>query len=72
MKILLLISLIVAMHIPDSALAKPQDTKQQCERVKKKIKYVESRMRAGYTAAQGIRLERRLRALKEDRYRYCK
>lgn len=72
MKDIVLIGLVIAMQFADYAHAKPQDEKQRCERVKEKIKNVESRMRAGYSASQGIRLERRLRELKKDRYRYCR
>lgn len=43
-----------------------------CEKVKQQIREIEARMRNGYTAAQGIRLEARLRKLKEKRYRLCR
>ena len=43
-----------------------------CEKVKREIARVESRMRAGYTARQGRRLEERLRRLREKRYRVCR
>jgi hypothetical protein len=39
--------------------------------VKKKIRAIEARMRDGYTAAQGIRYDARLRELREKRYRLC-
>lgn len=43
-----------------------------CAKVKRDIARVESRMRAGYTASQGRRLEERLRRLREKRYRLCR
>lgn len=43
-----------------------------CTDVKQKIRKLESRMRAGYSASQGIRLEEKLRALKKKRYRVCR
>ncbi len=43
-----------------------------CEEVKAEIREIEARMRAGYTAAQGIRYEARLRELKDCRYRLCR
>lgn len=46
--------------------------KRACVEVKQKIRKIESRMRAGYTASQGIRLEEKLRMLKDERYRVCR
>ncbi len=43
-----------------------------CEQVKKKIRVIESRMRDGYSASQGIRYEAQLRELKEKRYKLCR
>jgi uncharacterized membrane protein (DUF106 family) len=43
-----------------------------CEAVKKQIRQIEARMRNGYSAAQGIRYEERLRKLKEKRYEVCR
>lgn len=43
-----------------------------CEEVKAEIREIEARMRSGYTAAQGIRFEERLRELKDCRYRLCR
>lgn len=48
------------------------DKKAKCKAVKVKIRNIEARMRAGYTASQGIRLERQLRELKQQRYRLCR
>jgi len=53
------------------AIALPADKKEQCAEVKAQIRWVESQMRAGYTARQGRRLEDRLRYLKEKRSRVC-
>ncbi len=46
--------------------------KKACIDVKQKIRKLQSRMRAGYSASQGIRLEERLRELKRIRYRVCR
>ncbi len=43
-----------------------------CAEVKEKIRTVESRMRAGYSRAQGERYEERLRELKAKRYKLCR
>ena len=46
--------------------------RDRCEAIKEKIRHVESRMRQGYSAAQGIRLDERLRKLKEQRRKACR
>ena len=66
----LLLLLCIAMSVP--AMAHPADKKAQCDRVKQQIRNVESRMRAGYTRAQGERLAERLRELREKRHRLCR
>ena len=43
-----------------------------CQSVKQQIREIQAKMRNGYTAAQGIRYEERLRKLKEKRYRVCR
>lgn len=43
-----------------------------CDEVKAEIREIEARMRSGYTAAQGLRYEERLRELRECRYRLCR
>ena len=46
--------------------------RDRCEVIKEKIRKVESRMRQGYSAAQGIRLDERLRKLREQRRKACR
>ena len=53
------------------SLAASGASKEECEKVKVKIRAIEAKMRRGYTAAQGIRYEEQLRALKEKRYKLC-
>ncbi len=43
-----------------------------CEQVKAEIREIEARMRAGYSHAQGLRYEERLRELRDCRYRLCR
>lgn len=45
--------------------------KTECREVKAAIREIESRMRNGYTAAQGIRYDEKLRKLKDKRYKVC-
>ncbi len=46
--------------------------KAQCAAVKKRIRHIHSRMRSGYTRAQGERLEKQLRELKKQRRLKCR
>ena len=48
------------------------DEKAACEKVKQQIRSIQSKMRNGYSASQGIRLEDRLRELKDKRYQLCR
>jgi len=71
MKATLWVLLLAALiQVPADAGSKQQ--KAACAMVKKKIRVIESRMRDGYTAAQGIRYEGRLRELRQQRYKLCR
>ena len=50
------------------------DKKQNayCRELAGKIRHIEARMREPYTAAQGVRLQARLRELKRERHRHCR
>lgn len=65
-----IVALATALYV-QSATASTRDHKV-CAKVKRDIARVESRMRAGYTAKQGRRLEERLRRLRKKRYRVCR
>lgn len=54
------------------AEAQARDDEAACEKVKQQIRSIQTKMRHGYSAAQGIRYEDRLRELKEKRYRLCR
>lgn len=56
-----------------AALAAADDKREaDCAKVKAQIRKLESRMRRGYTAAQGVKLDARMRELKDRRYRVCR
>lgn len=46
--------------------------RMECEKVKQQIRELEARMRNGYSAAQGIRYDERMRKLKDKRYKICR
>ena len=64
--------LLLAVFLAASANASTNKDKQACEKVKQQIRAIEAKMRRGYTAAQGIRYEERLRNLKDKRYKLCR
>ncbi len=43
-----------------------------CAEVKEKIRTIQSKMRSGYTRAQGEKYEQRLRELRAKRYKLCR
>jgi hypothetical protein len=49
-----------------------EERRQECAETKAKIRKIESKMRQGYTAKQGVRMEDELRRLREKRSRVCR
>ena len=54
-----------------ASTAHERSSKEECSIVKEKIRHIHSKMRAGYTRAQGERLEAKLRKLREARKKKC-
>ena len=46
--------------------------KAKCEETKQRIKKIESRMRQGYSASQGVKMEDELRRLRKIRVKRCR
>ncbi len=67
-KQLVLLLVLVTMQ----AEAEARDDEAACEKVKQQIRLIQAKMRNGYSAAQGIRYEERLRELKKKRYGLCR
>ena len=49
-----------------------QSDQARCEKINQQIRLVQSKMRAGYTRAQGEKLEARLRKLRAERAKACR
>ncbi len=64
--------LLLAVLIQGPAYAGHKTDQAACEKVKEKIRVIEARMREGYSAAQGIRYDAKLRQLKDKRYKLCR
>lgn len=63
--------LIILLLAPVADASRKSDA-AACAEVKEKIRTIESRMRAGYTRAQGERYEERLRELRAKRREICR
>lgn len=63
--------LAAMLFVATDTSAKRTCDKDECQKVKTAIRAIEARMRNGYTAAQGIRFDERLRKLKDKRYKVC-
>ena len=55
-----------------ASLAYDKSAETKCKKTEQQIRWVESKMRAGYTRAQGEKLEARLRKLRAERSKYCR
>ena len=64
--------LIFALLLATGADASRKSDAAACAEIKEKIRTIESRMRAGYTRAQGERYEERLRELRAKRRELCR
>ena len=67
--ILPILVLVLTATSPTMAAA---GDKAKCRKVKDDIRYVQSRLRAGYTRAEGEKLEARLRKLRKTRRLVCR
>lgn len=64
---------VIALVLCQSAAYSKDDcAKAACAEVKTKISNIESKMRSGYSRAQGERYEEKLRVLKARRSRLCR
>jgi hypothetical protein len=64
--------LIAGLLIASTALAGAPDRELECTKIKKKILSIQSKMRAGYTRAQGEKLQAELRRLRALRRKACR
>lgn len=74
MRIRTALSILTAAMACTATVAVADSSKDtaECRRIKLEIRKIEARMRQPYSASQGVRLDARLRELKEKRYRRCR
>lgn len=65
-------ALLASLLIAATALAAPPDRELECMKIKQKIRSIQSKMRAGYTRAQGEKLQAELRRLRALRRKACR
>lgn len=53
------------------SIAHTDSPELECEEIKQEIRYIRSKMRAGYTRAQGEKMEAQLRKLRALRKKAC-
>jgi hypothetical protein len=63
--------LLIVLCAPAAEAGRKQD-EAACAEVKEKIRNIQSKMRSGYTRAQGEKYEQRLRELRAKRYKLCR
>ena len=67
-----LVVLLALIALPANATEETRDRELRCEEVKQKIRHIQSKMRAGYTRAQGEKMEEELRRLRALRATACR
>lgn len=68
----LLVVLALAAFAAAAPAADRGDRKEKCEAVKEQIRKVQQRLRAGYSAAQGVKLNEKLLELRKKRAKLCR
>jgi len=64
--------LLVSFFFVSAEAAHERPDKTECTAIKEKIRHIQSKMRAGYTRAQGERMEEQLRKLRLARSKKCR
>lgn len=67
-----LIIIALCFLLTTEGIAHEVDRKVECSKINDEIRLIQSRMRAGYTRAQGERMETQLRKLRKKRKSKCR
>jgi len=65
-----MLAVLALWHVPLNAHSNCDEA--ACAAVKERIRNIESKMRAGYTRAQGERYEARLKEMRARRHKLCR
>ena len=63
---------VIVLMLYQPSVSRENDLVAECDRTKEKIRNIQSKMRSGYTRAQGEKLEAQLRKLREKRRQVCR
>lgn len=72
MKYITVATAFALLTLSANAAAKTRCEKFECDEVKADIREIQAKMRSGYTAAEGVRLDAKLRRLREKRAKICR
>ena len=73
MRALAFVVIVVTLALPAAADSNSRRDRQlECEKIKQEIREIQSKMRSGYTRAQGEKFEARLRKLRALRAKACR
>lgn len=72
MKILTAVLTFALVAGSQGALGKSRCDKYECHEIKSQIREIQAKMRTGYSAAQGVRYDAKLRQLRSRRAKYCR
>ncbi len=70
--VLILLSVLMTAGSPAHGGHRQEADEAKCKQTKQKIRRIQSRMRQGYNAKQGEKMQERLRELRHDRARICR
>jgi hypothetical protein len=68
----LLLTIALSLLLTTASMTHEQANKAECKKINQKIRHIQSRMRSGYTRAEGERLEALLRKLRQQRKSKCR
>ena len=63
---------IASLLISSMSVGLEKEDKAECDKTKQKIRAIQSKMRSGYTRAQGEKMEAQLRKLRIKRKKACR
>jgi len=74
MRLLMVLISLLLLAAPDSPAQNRQQqaAAEKCSAVKQKIRRIQSKMRQGYNARQGEKMQQQLRELREQRSKLCR
>ena len=70
--VLILLAVLLSPVSPAQGGHRQEADEAKCKQTKQKIRRIQSKMRQGYNAKQGEKMQERLRELRQDRAKSCR